>query len=136
LLQAKSRIGDHVVSTADPSLVVLFSLALGVGVYLGFTWSRNLDVQAGLNDNRNVLIIYIVSTVISLLVYSTSLLVSDSERRTERQILEHNFIAFVHKFSSNCRSVVCWKYPNWLRARLEQTPWPEVAITNRTPLRA
>ena len=51
--------------------VALGSFLLGLGVYLGFLWTRHLDTQGGRNDSRDVFIIFIVSTVIIIALYAT-----------------------------------------------------------------
>jgi len=51
--------------------IALGSFLLGLGVYLGFLWTRHLDTQGGRNDSRDVFIIFIVSTVIIIALYAT-----------------------------------------------------------------
>lgn len=50
--------------------VALGSFLLGLGVYLGFLWTRHLGTQGGRNDSRDVFIIFIVSTVIIIVLYA------------------------------------------------------------------
>jgi hypothetical protein len=60
-------------SDASPHMLLsmsLFSLLVGIGIYLGYVWTRKLDISAGPNSSRNVMIVYILSGVICLLVYS------------------------------------------------------------------
>jgi hypothetical protein len=47
----------------------LLSLLIGFGIYLGFTWTRNLDTNAGHDDSRNVFIVYMTALGTSLFAY-------------------------------------------------------------------
>jgi hypothetical protein len=53
----------------------LGSLLIGLGVYLGSTWIRNLDDLAGSNDSKRVFIMYIVGLSVSVIVLSLSRLI-------------------------------------------------------------
>jgi len=79
-----------VITMSAPQLLLsssLFSLLLGIGVYFGFTWTRNLNTDAGPNDDRNVMIIYLVSVIVCIIVYSVSRLIQDDDTRTEEMII-------------------------------------------------
>ena len=47
----------------------LGSFVLGLGVYLGFLWTRGLDTDAGPDDSRNNFIVYIASVLIIPCLY-------------------------------------------------------------------
>ena len=47
----------------------LGSFILGLGVYLGFVWTRDLDQVAGNNDSRNVFIIFIIVVICCIYFY-------------------------------------------------------------------
>lgn len=49
----------------------LTSFVLGLGIYLGFVWTRDLDQSAGPNDSRNVFIFFMVVVVSCLYFYGT-----------------------------------------------------------------
>jgi hypothetical protein len=68
----------------------VFALLIALGIYLSFTWTRNLDRYAGLHDSGNVFICYIVSLAVCLIVYSTSALIQDRDTRSEYAIAKHN----------------------------------------------
>jgi hypothetical protein len=59
------------ITISAPSSLLSSSLLLllaGMGVFLGFTWTRELDVDAGALDSRNVFIVYVVVMAVSLAV--------------------------------------------------------------------
>ena len=66
----------------------VFALLIALGIYLGFTWTRNLDANAGFHDSRNVFIIYVVSLAVCLIVYSISALLGDRDGSAESDIAE------------------------------------------------
>ena len=71
-----------VITISAPQLLLsasLNSFLVGLGVYQGFVWHRNLDPNAGPNDSRNVFIIYIVSVGLCYVVYSLSTAVQDEQ---------------------------------------------------------
>ena len=64
-----------VITVSAPELLLsasLNSFLVGLGVYLGFIWTRNLDLPTGANDSRDVFIVYIVSIALCYIVYSLS----------------------------------------------------------------
>lgn len=65
----------------------LFSLLIGIGVYLGFMWTSHIDENFGRYDSRNIWIVYLITAVTSVLVYSTSRLITDDERIYEERVL-------------------------------------------------
>jgi hypothetical protein len=80
-----------VITISAPQMLLsgsLLMLLLGLGIYLGFLWTRSLDETAGINDSRNVFITYVVGLAVSGFVYSISQLFQDAEKRSERQIVE------------------------------------------------
>ena len=48
----------------------ILAFVLGLAIYQGFVWTRNLDTNAGKLDSRNVFIAYIVSTGFCYLFFS------------------------------------------------------------------
>jgi hypothetical protein len=65
----------------------LLTLILGMGVYFGFIWTRDLDIDAQPGDSRNVMVMYLVSIVTCFMVYLLSGLIQDSDPTTEKRIL-------------------------------------------------
>jgi hypothetical protein len=63
--------------------VSLGTLLVGLGVYLGFIWTRHLDTQAGPNDSRNVFVFYIVGIFTMIATYFIPNALKDGE--TEQQ---------------------------------------------------
>jgi hypothetical protein len=79
-----------VITISAPQMLLsasLFALLIGFGIYLGFTWTKNLDLDAGSNDSKNIFITYIVTLGVCLIVYSVSGLVHEDDPRSESQIL-------------------------------------------------
>lgn len=79
-----------VLTISAPQILLSGSLCMllvALGIYLGFVWTQNLDPNAGQNDSRNVFISYVVGLAVAWLVYYISQLVQDSEKRSERHIV-------------------------------------------------
>lgn len=57
----------------------LGSFVLGLGIYLGFVWTRDLDQSAGPNDSRNIFIVFIVVVVFCIYFYVTPALYKEIE---------------------------------------------------------
>jgi hypothetical protein len=67
-----------VLTISAPNMLLsasLNSLLLGLGVYLGYVWTRNLDGSAGVNSSRAVFITYVVSLTLCYGIYALSGLV-------------------------------------------------------------
>ena len=80
-----------VITISAPQMLLSSSLAMlliALAIYFGFTWTRKLDTNAGLNDSRNIFITYIVGLTIAGLVYGVSKLFQNDEKRSELQIVE------------------------------------------------
>ena len=95
-----------VIAISAPQLLLsssLVSLLLGVGVYFGFVWTRNLDTDAGLNDSRNVEITYIITVVVCFLVYSVSRLIVDGNTMPEHTIHYENLRSYIEDNPVNTR---------------------------------
>ena len=89
-----------VITISAPQILLsssLMSLLLGVGVYFGFVWTRNLDTEAGFHDSRNIEITYIITVVVCFLVYSVSRLIVDDDTRPEHLILHENLADYMVK---------------------------------------
>lgn len=72
-------------------------LLIGLAIYFGFLWTRNLDTNAGFRDSRNVFITYAAGLAITVVVYNLSLFFQDDDQRSERQIVE----AYLDNYLSN-----------------------------------
>jgi hypothetical protein len=95
-----------VITISAPQMLLsgsLLMLLLGLGIYLGFLWTRSLDETAGINDSRNVFITYVVGLAVSGFVYSISQLFQDAEKRSERQIVEGYLREYVQNHSDVVR---------------------------------
>lgn len=82
-----------VITVSAPQIllsVAVFSLLIALGIYFGFTWTRNLDTNAGPHDSRNVFVFYIVGLGVCIIVYSISGIIQDGDKRTERRIIEQH----------------------------------------------
>ena len=67
---------------ATPSNLINMSLGsfvIGIAVYLGFLWTRNLDTSAGTDDSRNVFIIFLICVVFCISSYSIPHALKDRE---------------------------------------------------------
>lgn len=69
----------------------VLSIVVAFGIYFAFTWTRNLDVNAGPHDSRNVFIMYIAGLGFCLFVYSVSQLIQDEIRGDEYMVIERYF---------------------------------------------
>lgn len=81
---------SSVITISAPQILLstsLLSLLLGLGMYFGFVWTRRLDVDAGIDGSKNVLIFYVTALSVCFGIYSVSRLIQDDEDRTERMIL-------------------------------------------------
>jgi hypothetical protein len=79
-----------VVTMSAPQILLstsLFTLILGIGVYFGFIWTHHIDIYAQKGDSRNVMAMFLVSTIVSFMVYSLSGLIQDGDTSTEKMIL-------------------------------------------------
>ena len=57
----------------------LGSFVLGLGIYLGFVWTRDLDQSAGPNDSRNIFIVFVLVVVFCIYFYVTPALYKEIE---------------------------------------------------------
>ena len=69
-------------------------------MYFGFIWTRHLDIEAGKDNSRNVLIFYLVALGLCFGVYSVSRFFQDDDDRTEIQILSQYMDDFVAQNAS------------------------------------
>lgn len=79
-----------VITLSAPQVLLstsLFGLLLGIGVYLGFMWTQHVDEVFGGLDSRNIWIVYLVTAVVCVIVYSTSRLITDDEAHNEFTIM-------------------------------------------------
>lgn len=71
-----------VVNISAPTLLLsasLNSFLIGLGVYLGFVWQRNLDISAEIQYSKDVFITYTVSVGVSYATYNLSSLVQEDQ---------------------------------------------------------
>ena len=79
----KFLVGDHsnmpsaaaVLNMSAPNMLLSFSLnafLIGLGVYLGYVWTRNLDELAGAKGSRDVFTTYLVGLVVCYCIYALS----------------------------------------------------------------
>lgn len=81
---------SSVITISAPQILLstsLLSLLLGLGMYFGFVWTRRLDVDAGIDGSRNLLIFYLTALTLCFGMYSISRLIQDDDVRTEGMIL-------------------------------------------------
>ena len=79
-----------IIIVSAPELLLsasLNSFLVGLGVYLGFIWARNLDLLAGANDSRDVFIVYIVSIALCYIVYSLASSVQNDQEVTAPRLV-------------------------------------------------
>lgn len=80
-----------VITISAPQMLLstgLISLVLGIGIYLGFVWTQDLDIEYGRNGSRYVWIVYLIGTLVCVIVYSTSWLISSHDKFWEDDILK------------------------------------------------
>jgi hypothetical protein len=59
----------------------VYSFLAGFGLYLGFLWANHVaDTGYGKNDNRNVLIVFLVAALLSILVFAIWSIMKASEQ--------------------------------------------------------
>jgi len=64
-----------VITVSAPNMLLSFSLncfLIGLGIYLGFTWTQSLDELAGVNGSRAVFITYVVGLCVCYGIYALS----------------------------------------------------------------
>jgi hypothetical protein len=62
-----------VLTISAPQMMLKASLGMlliGLAIYFGFLWTRNLDTNAGFHDSRNVFITYAAGLAIAVIVYN------------------------------------------------------------------
>jgi hypothetical protein len=58
----------------------VYSFLVGFGLYLGFAWANHIDTDLGKNDNRNVLIVFLFATLLSILLFAIWSIMKASEQ--------------------------------------------------------
>jgi hypothetical protein len=59
----------------------VYSFLTGFGLYLGFSWANHVvDTDYGKNDNRNVLIVFLVAALLSILIFAIWTIMKASEQ--------------------------------------------------------
>ena len=78
-----------VLTMSAPNMLLSSSLnafLVGLGVYLGYVWTRNLGEQAGAMGSRGVFITYVVGLGVCYFVYALSrLIIADQSYVSERE---------------------------------------------------
>lgn len=81
----------------------VFTLLIALGIYLGFTWTRNLDVDAGVHDSRNVFIVYIVGLAVCVGVYWIASVIQEEVFFNEYLVVKDQCKAWVHRDQDRLR---------------------------------
>lgn len=80
-----------VITVSAPNMLLSFSLnafLVGLGIYLGFTWTQSLDEIAGDSGSRAVFITYMVGLCVCYGIYAlSSTVVADQTYESDRQLL-------------------------------------------------
>lgn len=114
--------------SAPPMLLSwsLFSLLAALGVHFGFMWTRDLDVGAGVDDSRNIFIVYAISLGVCFVVYSFSQLLSDGNQRGSYSALLSNTRDYVKRHPASAASIQILTFGHQLqtlqRTGLNQKP--------------
>jgi hypothetical protein len=58
----------------------VYSFLAGFGLYLGFAWANNVDPTRPKNDNRNVLIVFLIAALVSILLFAVWSIMKASEQ--------------------------------------------------------
>ncbi|CBY02353.1 predicted protein [Plenodomus lingam JN3] len=81
-----------VLTVSAPNMLLsasLNSFLIGLGVYLGQVWMRNLDEVAGAHDSRAIFITYIIGLCVCYSIFGLSnLVVADQNYLSEREMLQ------------------------------------------------
>ena len=105
----------------------LLSLLLELGMYFGFVWTRRLDVDAGIDGSRNVLIFYLTALTVCFRIYSVSRLSQDNEEITERMII----LGYIKDFVENHANITRPARDNTIHSNAESARLrPEGATGN------
>ena len=86
-----------VLTIAAPRVLLatsVLTLLTGLGTYLGFTWTRDLDSGASSSDSRNVFIMYVVGLGACFGIYYLPQLLQDSELYSPRRALDEYCLEF------------------------------------------
>ncbi|EAW25194.1 uncharacterized protein NFIA_106830 [Aspergillus fischeri NRRL 181] len=81
----------------------LGTLLVGLGVYLGFIWTRHLDTQSGPNDSRNVFVFYIVGIFTMIATYFIPNALKD--RETEQQGVRKRILQKLEKVENGHQNI-------------------------------
>jgi hypothetical protein len=69
--------------------MAVHALLIGLGIYLGFVWTKNLDQSSTITGNRAVFIAYIVSLSVCYSIYALSnIVVADSSEVSEHVLYQ------------------------------------------------
>jgi hypothetical protein len=102
LLQQFLPSAASVLTVSAPNMLLSASLnafLVGLGVYFGYVWTRNLDESAGSSASRAVFIVYVIGLALCYGIYALSDLVAADQS----QISEWNFIRGLHSSTARVR---------------------------------
>ncbi|OAG14452.1 hypothetical protein CC77DRAFT_1054904 [Alternaria alternata] len=102
LLQQFLPSAASVLTVSAPNMLLSASLnafLVGLGVYFGYVWTRNLDESAGSSASRAVFIVYVIGLALCYVIYAMSDLVAADQS----QISEWNFIRGLHSSTARAR---------------------------------
>ncbi|KAF3212399.1 hypothetical protein TWF106_009770 [Orbilia oligospora] len=74
------------ISLSAPSMLLsmsLFTFLTGIGIYLGFLYTKNVDSSSMVDDNRNVFVVYIIALGVCGFVYYVASSVSAEVRDSD-----------------------------------------------------
>jgi hypothetical protein len=102
LLQQFLPSAASVLTVSAPNMLLSASLnafLVGLGVYFGYVWTRNLDESAGSSASRAVFIVYVIGLALCYIIYAMSDLVAADQS----QISEWNLIRGLHSSTARAR---------------------------------
>ena len=82
----------------------LVSLLVGLGIYFGFIWTKQLDKETSPNGSRDVFITYVVGVGVCLFVYSLSRLLQDTDERPPDEVLSEYMLQYLDSHPQVVRS--------------------------------
>jgi hypothetical protein len=91
-----------VLTVSAPNMLLSASLnafLVGLGVYFGYVWTRNLDESAGPSASRAVFIVYVIGLALCYGIYAMSGLVAADQS----QINEWDFLLGLHSRTARAR---------------------------------
>ncbi|KAF2846728.1 hypothetical protein T440DRAFT_405063 [Plenodomus tracheiphilus IPT5] len=88
-----------VLTVSAPNMLLsasLHSFLIGLGIYFGYTWTRNLDADAGVHGSRAVFITYLIGLIVCYGIFGlSSLVVAGQSYQSEKSLL-HDLQQFMN----------------------------------------